>query len=208
MALGTYSELQAGIKGWLMDRADIVAMIPNFIVLAETDFNDRVRHRLMHRRSTTTATDYRVALPQDWLEAVNIQVTADNAHPSQVFYASPENLDEIRDRGNSGGIPTHFGIVGSELEFVPAPDGALIEMTYYGRIPALSDLNPTNWLLTARPDAYLYGALTHAAPYLMDDARVATWVGARDAAITNLNDADRKARTSGGPLRRRLRTFG
>jgi hypothetical protein len=207
MSLDTYTGLKDSIRGWLMNRADIVPMIPDFIVLAETDLNERVRHRNMQKRSTTTVTDYRVALPQDWIEAINVQMTA-NGKSSQVFYASPENLDEIRALGSQSGIPTHFGIVGCELELVPPPANALIEMTYYGRIPALSDIAPTNWLLTARPDAYLYGALTHAAPYLEEDSRVALWVGARDAAITMLNDADKRARSSGGPLRRRLRSFG
>jgi hypothetical protein len=110
-------------------------------------------------------------------------------------------------------MPTHYSIVGRELELVPAPgpapdSSALIEMIYYGRIPPLTDAEPTNWLLRDSPDAYLYGALTHAAPYLEEDARVALWVGARDAAVTVLNDADKRSRSSGGPLQRRLRTFG
>lgn len=208
MALANYTDLQASVKKWLMDRADIVALVPDFIALCEADLNERVRHRSMVKRSTATVTSSRWSLPSDWLEAVNIQVTANNSKWSRLRYASPENIDAVRDEDSTSLIPQYYSIVGSELEFIPAPTSAAVEMIYYAKIPALSDLNTTNWLLTARPDAYLYGSLTHAAPYLEEDERVALWVGARDAAITNLNTADKVARTSGGPLVRRLRTFG
>ncbi len=42
-------------------------------------------------------------------------------------------------------------------------------------VTSLSGSNATNWMLTNNPDVYLYGALLEAQPYLMDDARIATW---------------------------------
>ena len=42
-------------------------------------------------------------------------------------------------------------------------------------VTSLSDSNLTNWMLVNNPDVYLYGALLEAQPYLMDDARIATW---------------------------------
>jgi hypothetical protein len=42
-------------------------------------------------------------------------------------------------------------------------------------VTSLSDSVTTNWMLTANPDVYLYGALLEAQPYLQDDARIASW---------------------------------
>lgn len=41
-------------------------------------------------------------------------------------------------------------------------------LVYYSKIPALSSTNTTNWLLTAHPDAYLYGCLMEAAVRVKD----------------------------------------
>ena len=62
MALGNLTELKAAVQGWLMNRADIVPMIPSFIALAETDFNRRIRHRSMVYRKTLVAEGDRILL--------------------------------------------------------------------------------------------------------------------------------------------------
>jgi hypothetical protein len=86
--------------------------------------------------------------------------------------------------------PTHFSVVGSQFQFYPAPNATFTALlTYYQRLPALS-LYTTNWLLTSSPDAYLYGALTQAAPYLKDDARIPVWGELFTAAMTDIKLAD------------------
>jgi hypothetical protein len=87
------------------------------------------------------------------------------------------------------------------IELVPpAVDDITIDMVYYGKIPALSTANTTNWLLTKAPDVYLYGALTHAAPFLMDDQRMAVFSQIYLARVQSLQDESQKALHSGSPL--------
>jgi hypothetical protein len=87
------------------------------------------------------------------------------------------------------------------IELVPpAVDDITIDMVYYGKIPALSDANTTNWLLTKAPDVYLYGALTHAAPFLMDDQRMAVFSQIYLARVQSLQDESQKSLHSGSPL--------
>jgi len=50
----------------------------------------------------------------------------------------------------------------------------------------LSDSNSSNWILAGYPDVYLYGALTEAAPYLIDDERVGVWKSLYTEAINTL----------------------
>jgi hypothetical protein len=65
---------------------------------------------------------------------------------------------------------------------------------FYSKIPALSDSNTTNWLLTASPDIYLYGSLMQSAPYLRDDDRVGIWASLYQKAIDDLNISNERTR--------------
>jgi hypothetical protein len=44
-----------------------------------------------------------------------------------------------------------------------------IELTYYAKVPALSDSNTTNWLLTAHPGLYIHGIRMYAAEFSEED---------------------------------------
>jgi hypothetical protein len=67
-----------------------------------------------------------------------------------------------------------FDIVGDNITTYPSST-ATIDLEYYTKIPALSDSNTTNWLLTKAPLVYLYGSLIAAEPFMMDDARATTY---------------------------------
>lgn len=205
MAITSYAELQQAIQDWL-NKPELEQVAPTLIALAEADFQRRVRHRKMVSRQTATLSSSRVPLPATWLEAINLEISGQ--YPSRLKYASPADLDAYRDNSSSG-IGLYYSLVGDEIEVAPTPiDASTIEMIYYAKIPALSDLNTSNWLLVEAPDLYLMASLAQAAPLLGDDARLPLWQGAAEKLLTNLNDADTRSRTSGGPLLRRLSTFG
>jgi hypothetical protein len=98
------------------------------------------------------------------------------------------------------GAPRFYAITDSQLELYPTPaDATDVEMLYYEEIPALSDGQTTNWLLTDAPDVYLYGSLVHTAPYLADDPRAQIWAGLYQSAVEELHRASERAKW-GGPL--------
>ena len=80
-------------------------------------------------------------------------------------------------------------------------------MLYRASVPALSDSVTTNWLLTSAPDAYLYGALLQAAPYLSDDNRIGVWGSLYENAITELNADSDKAKHGGSGQRMKIRSY-
>jgi len=89
--------------------------------------------------------------------------------------------------------------VGDEFQYYPSPDASYTAtLTYYARIPALSVSATTNWLLTAHPDAYLYGALLQAAPYLRDNDALQVYGAGYTAALSSIRAAER---TQAGKLR-------
>jgi hypothetical protein len=79
---------------------------------------------------------------------------------------------------------------------------------YYQQVPALSDSATGNWLLTAAPDLYLYGALIHSAPYLVEDGRTAVFAQMYGAAVNQLNLQSEASKTSGAGLKLKVRGLG
>ena len=201
MAISTYSELQGAVADWL-NRDDLAAVVPQFITLTEADMNRKIRDWRMEKRSDASLEAQFSVLPSDWLETVRIGLTGSS---SRLELVSDGALAEMRAMRRDGvGKPTHYAHTAGSLELFPTPDATYeAELVYVAKITSLSNTNTTNWLLGAAPDAYLYGALMQAAPYLKDDARIAIWGGLYAEAINNLNSSSERARYSGAGLRRR-----
>lgn len=199
--IDTYSQLKTAIADWL-DRSDQDIVIPSFIQLAEKDIEQKLRHHKMVIKSYSSVDgdDGVIALPPDWLEARNLEV-----EDSQIVFTSPDVLDMKRavDDGTST-TPRYFAFYGSNIEIWPIPsEDYTIEMDYYQKIPPLEDSQDgTNWLLTDSPAIYLYGALTHSAPYLRDDPRVALWDKMYKDALMTLQGASDNAMRRGSRITR------
>lgn len=211
-----YSELQDAIAAWLINRTDLVAEIPWFIRMAEASFNRKLRTRQMINRSRVVAAARYVKLPSDWRKAWNIQRVEDNF---PLDYLSPAEMDKKRHELAQnqlliGGSPvptaTFYSFFGDTLELLPSPteeDPVEIEMLYYGQVRPLTDQDPTNWLLTAHPDLYLYGALVHTAPFLKEDERIPVWKELFNEALAEANAEDADAKRSGAPMTKPKRSF-
>jgi hypothetical protein len=202
-----YSTLRSDVADWL-NRTDLTERIPSFIRLAEARFNRELRVRQMVKRAVGLLEDNYITLPGDWLEAKNVQINADG-RPRKLEYMTLEQADDFNAASGGSGVPMYFNVTGNQLEIIPRPTGEpQIELTYYSAIPALSNSEPSNWLLTTWPDLYLYGTLAHSAPYLKDDERLATWAQLFLKAMDEVVTSDQRAQYSGSILKARARTFG
>jgi hypothetical protein len=191
-----YATLQSAIADYL-NRADLTAQIQTFIQFAEADLNTRLRSREMIVNATATSDGQFVALPSDWLEAINMMIVGGQ---SPLRYITPDEADTII-KAQTFTSTRFYSMTTGIIELVPpAVDDITIDMVYYGKIPALSTANTTNWLLTKAPDVYLYGALTHAAPFLMDDQRMGVFSQIYLARVQSLQDESQKSLHSGSPL--------
>lgn len=191
-----YATLQSAIADYL-NRADLTAQIQTFIQFAEADLNTRLRSREMIVNATATSDGQFVALPPDWLEAINMMIVGGQ---SPLRYITPDEADTII-KAQTFTSTRFYSMTTGIIELVPpAVNDITIDMVYYGKIPALSTANTTNWLLTKAPDVYLYGALTHAAPFLMDDQRMGVFSQIYLARVQSLQDESQKALHSGSPL--------
>ena len=196
MAITTYAELKSSIANWL-NRDDLTAVIPDFIALAEAQIARDIRHWRQEKRVTTLVNEQYENLPIDWLEMIQIQLTAGG----RLQVISAAELQERKEASSIAQKPKHYRLTSDQIEFYPAPDSSYeVAMQYYARVPALSDAETFNWILTEYPDIYLYGSLVHAAPYLADDQRITVWAALYQSAVDALNQDSTNSRVS-GPLR-------
>jgi hypothetical protein len=210
MALTTRTELLAAIANWL-NRSDLsTAIADDFVPLAEAEMKRRLR------RATESTTIYISAGnmngPTDMAAPITLRLSS--TVPSldkPLTFCTPEMLGEVLAR-NAGveGRPTHYGFWDGQLQFAPVPDqsydGILL---YYQQLTPLSSIVASNAVLAEAPDAYLFGALLQAAPYLEHDERIPVWQGKFDAAIDQLNKVRDEESYSAGLKEVRLpRVFG
>jgi hypothetical protein len=206
MALDTYAELKSTVADYL-NRTDLTSVIPGFIALAEAKFNRKLRLRQMIKRAEADITTAFFAYPADWVQAKEFQL---NTNPIiRLKFATEAYGDELKaNTYMAPGQPVYYTITGSQIEFIPAPDTTYeAELTYYAKIPALSDSNTSNWLLAYAPDLYLYGALLEASPYLKDDERLAVWGQLYTNSLSDIEVADQRASVSSTPVAR-AKSFG
>lgn len=191
MALDTYTNLLAAVASWL-NRADLTAVIPDAITMAEEQFNRTIRHRMMEQRATATATEY-LDLPSDYLELRRIQIDSAPDHTLILL----DKDEAARKYSETTGRPVGYIIIADQLQLAPAPDGDYtVEIDYYEKIPALASYG-SNWLLTNYPSIYLWGALLAMAVHIQNDPRLPMLQAQYTALLDNINATDRKQRFSG-----------
>lgn len=201
MAIDSYAKLQAEIQDTL-DRDDLVADVTAFspstiegvvkraIRKCEIRVQRQLRVRDMETSTTLTlsAGTSQYSLPSDFLSMRTFYINKD---PIRILRQDSFTNILSEHPNTATREPDAFAIVGSSIYIRPVPDSAYsCPMHYYRTIPALSDSNTSNWLLTDAPDVYLYGSCLEITPYLGEDQRIGVWKAAFDAAITDIVDDD------------------
>lgn len=202
MNFDTYSGLKAAIATEL-DRTDMDSVIPGLIRLAEVQTERQLRVRQMLASTTITLDAVTEPLPADFLEARSFVIQG--TPPTPMGFVTIENLEGV---DAIPGKPDAYTVEGESFRFNRTPAGPFTaRLTYYRTIPRLSDASPTNWLLLKAPDVLFYGALANSAPYLKEDARIATWAQFYQGAVDALSVEDDRAQTASNGLKAKSRMF-
>lgn len=202
-----FDSLQTAVVEYLAREGDttLVARVPTFIQLFEAKMNRDLLVPQMEKRSTSTvdtgsAEPEFISLPSDFQTMRTVRLNGVTGKPRLQFMTPPQ-IDDYRFRtDNVPGQPVYFSIFGDELELAPTPNEAYsLEMIYRANIAPLSDANTSNWLLLKAPDLYLYGTLLESAPYMKEDARIATWAAGYSMALDGLNTLGARQSNDSGP---------
>lgn len=139
----------------------------NFIDLAMSRIQRTIRLPAMEKQQDFTSNDVGdnlLVLPQDFL--------------SLKFIWSGDSMLEYRDFAtflsypSSQGLPKIYTRVRGGIQVKPIPPvGTKISMVYYGEFGELSTDTSENTLTNFAPDLLVYGALSYAADYFVDDRR-------------------------------------
>lgn len=199
MALDSYSGLKASVADFL-NRSDLTSVIPDFITMAEAQLTRRLVAngpvREMMGTDSLTVNAELMAVPDDFYGANSLYLSGSQ---DSLELTTPEEIARRKViYSGASGDPQIWAVVGSNLQFWPwAGTGSYTgSLLYWQKIPALSDSNTTNWLLTAHPDAYLYTSLIQSAPYLKDDARLNVWASMATQIVGDIVAAGRVAQTA------------
>lgn len=191
MALATYDDLKSAVASWL-NRDDLTTQIPDFITLAESRLNRDLKLRVMEEEASLTlaANARSVALPTGFVEPMGLW-TLNGTERRELGFLSPLEMDVQTTAGET----FYWTIIGANIEFL-RPANAAQSLTFrFVRSFALSDAEPTNWLLTNHPDAYLFATLTEAAPYLRDNDALGIWDARATRAVNEINAKEAKSRS-------------
>lgn len=201
--LSTYSGLKASIAHFL-NRSDLISTtdaaattdeIAGFITLAEATMRRRLRRKTSKSSFTFTSGENSKALPTTVAELRAIAPAVSTARPrggKALGYRSWETFTELRAGScSTTGTPRYYTVHNNVVYVAPAPDDENLDfeiLTYDALVPVSTDTT----LLAEAPDLYLYGGLTHSAPFLEHDERMELWSTVFLQAIDEMNQKRQK----------------
>lgn len=172
MALDNYTDIIAAPANW-SGRVDLTSRIPEFLELVEAKMNRKLRTKDMETKATFSITGEYVAQPTGFGGVISWYLST---NPRRKLELMPPDLQTNLYKSDSG-IPSYYAIEGANFKFAPIPNGTYSSvLTYFLQVPALTVGAPTNWLLTANPDAYLYGLNAEACAFARDFAGAQGWL--------------------------------
>ena len=163
------SELRSHIKD-VLNRSDLTDALANtFIEHTISRIQRLLRIPSMEKTATQTVAGgyYGFVIPNDFLETISIR-SQGNSACTKIEYSDFLALSNVT------GTPTKFTREPATNRFLlhPIPNsGAVLELKYYGELTALTSDSSTNELTEIAEDLIVYGALSYAADYFIDERK-------------------------------------
>lgn len=196
MTIASYSDLKTAIVSWDRDRATLAAFADEIIDLSEAYFNLELRVREMEAVTSLTPASNVCTLPSDYIEYKRVVEKASTRR--RLEYITEDAADSLYP-SRTAGLSNHFMIIGSNLTALPLSSNT-IELTYYQKIPALTDANPTNWLLTKSPNLYLHACMMYAAELEEFNGKMEKEATLVRKFVDLLNAADNRGKFGNAPV--------
>lgn len=194
-----YASLKAEILSE-SHRTDLTAKLPDFIQRAEREMSRLLPLRAFETTLTGTSTGT-ITLPADF-DQVELLVLNANGREYPMDYTSPNGVSAY-----ISGNPSRYTILNGVIKFI-APTGGSYTLNYLRKLVPLSDVAPTNFLITDHPDCYLYGALVQVAMYARDDEAIGKYAPLFNTVMAQIANQDaRKRIPAAGGLQIKPRSY-
>jgi hypothetical protein len=194
-AITDFTTLKAEVAAWL-NRSDLTNEIPGFIQLGEFRIYRDLRVRQMETALSAAISSGVVAVPSGYVEMKYAYI---NGSPMvKMQRKDAEWIYHNYPTRSADGTPKFFAREAETFIFGPYPDSAYtVKGVYYKKLAALAT---TNWLTSDVPDLILFASLCEAAPYLVNDERVALWEKKYAQIKDRVQRNDDNEEFSGSPL--------
>ncbi len=161
-----YAELQANVIAYLHNTS-ITSRVPTFIAIAEALLFRELDIKELQVSTVLTTTGEYAYLPADFGSLSKVTLDADGITSTLDYFGAPDVYVSPTSR------PSHYTFEQGQLRVIGAGTGQQVTLLYTPRIDALSNANPTNWLLETAPDLYLYASALEGAKYVRDEQQAA-----------------------------------
>ena len=160
-----YGDIKSHFEA-LLNRSDITAALTTtFIDQSFARIQRQLRTPLNENVTTYTLTAQTpsITLPNDFLEIISLYL--DGTELQRVPMAKFRNFAANPVAGN----PMAFARQQQKVLLHPQPTTGDLVLYYYGEFPAMTQTTDENTLAAVAPDLIIYGALTYAADYYLDE---------------------------------------
>lgn len=192
MSISTYAELVTALDGagGYLHRGDVTALIPDWIKLAESRINRKLRVLLQETDATLTATIGSRLMPVPALFGTPVALWLETYPPrEELTYRTAESLPVTTWNGGSD----YYTVDGSDIATEnPADIAYSYTLRYWTKFDLATSL--TNTVLTNYPDIYIYETLAASVPYTQDEGKLGMWQGLADRAYAEAMADTRKTK--------------
>ena len=198
MSIATYAELVTALDGasGYLHRTDLTDKIPDFIRVAESRINRKLRVLLQETESTLTATigSRLMAVPTRFGTPISLWLETYQPR-DELKYRTAEDMPVTTDNGGSDYYTVDGDYIATEN---PADQAYSYTLRYWTKFDLATTL--TNTVLTNYPDIYIYGALVASVAWTQDMSQLQFWAQQRDEAMAEAM-ADTRATKGKATLR-------
>lgn len=188
----TYNNLVTTVGDYL-ERDDLQASIPTFIMLAETKVARILKAQLATITVTSNLLEHNrlVTKPERWIEILSFSIQTDTGMVV-LKKRSRETIQTMYPVLTDYAAPIYYSEWEQNYLYVgPTPDQSYpFEILMYEQPIFLDENNQTNYLTEIAPDLLLYSTLLEAEGYLKNDERLGVWKAARDEILDQFGVLD------------------
>ena len=192
MSIATYAELVTALDGasGYLHRGDLTAKIPDFIRVAESRINRKLRVLLQETESTLTATIGSRLMSVPTLFGTPVALWLETYEPrDELIYRTPNDLPVTDTNGGSDFYTVDGDNIATEN---PADIAYSYTLRYWTKFDIAS--TSTNTVLTNYPDIYIYGTLVASTAWTQDMSQLQFWAQQRDEAMAEAMADTRKTK--------------
>ena len=192
MSIATYAELVTALDGasGYLHRTDLTDKIPDFIRVAESRINRKLRVLLQETESTLTATIGSRLMSVPTLFGTPVALWLETYEPrDELIYRAPNDLPVTDTNGGSDFYTVDGDNIATEN---PADIAYSYTLRYWTKFDIAS--TSTNTVLTNYPDIYIYGTLVASTAWTQDMSQLQFWAQQRDEAMAEAMADTRKTK--------------